>query len=212
MSMQGDLQGFLVTMANGATDGQVLMTPDQMALQTGISRDKVNKTLNNLMTRKRIELLRGENGRSITGYRVLEAPPDKRLRESAPAAEPKRRGRPPRAATVEQQPEEKHEPRHYRRRVAYTPMLDEYAGQKKRFEALTSELGDRIQATFKEDPLAEEALLLRERLELAEDQASDWRHKAEGWEQEVRALRTRHMQAVERKATESGAMVQHSTD
>ena len=215
MSMQADLSEFLTTLAHGATGEEVLITPEQMALQTGITRDKVNKTLNNLMTRKRIELLRGPNGRSITGYRLLEPPGDKRRRvdgadgEAKPA--PRSADKPAPQPAAEPEPEVR-EKRSYRRRYVFTPLLDNYQHQKQRFERLTSELGDRIEATFREDPMAEEALALKERLEVAEEQAADWRHKAEGWEHEARALRTRHMQAVERKAVEAGAMVQHSSD
>ena len=210
MSTQGDIQSFMTALANGTPDHRVDITPDQIALQTGITRDKVNRTLHNMMVRDKVELLRAENGRTIIGFRMLDTPPDKRRKTRAPAL-----------AVVEPQPVEEPKPstnghsapRTTRgRRVVYTPKLDEYARQKARFDKMVEEFGDRIEATFREDPMAEEALLLRERLDLVEDQAADWRHKAEGWEHEVNALRTRHIQAVERKAVEAGATVVHSTD
>ena len=212
MSAQGDITDFMVAMSNGTPNGKVDITPDQIALQTGITRDKVNKTLHNLMTRGRVELFRGPNGRSITGYRMLEAPPDKRRKsaeakpaESAPAPAPAR------SDGHESEPEAQ-PPKRHNRRIVYTPVLDEYLRQKAVFTRLVDQLGDRVEATFKDDPLAEEALQLRERLDLVEEQMLDWRHKAEGWEHETKALRTRHVQAVERKAVEAGAVVQHSSD
>lgn len=216
MSVQSDIAAFLTTLAKGATGQQVDITPDVIALQTGQSRDKVNKTLNNLMTRKRLELVRGPNGRAIIGYKLLEPPPDRRRRAGARASVPyevvaadekakaaMQNGAPKGTATVS---------RPVRNRQPYTPNLDRYEAAKKRFAVLTEELGDRVEATFREDPLAEEALLIRERVTLLEDQLHEWRQRASEAERERDGLRTRHMEATTKKALESGAMVQHSTD
>ena len=214
MSAQGDITDFMVALSNGAPDRKVDITPDQIALQTGITRDKVNKTLHNLMTRDKVKLFRGPNGRSIVGFQMLETVDRRRTKEPAPvdvalAAQPVAPAKP---STNGHAPAEPASPkRHYRRQVI-TPTLDEYVRQKSVYQRLVDELGDRVEATFREDPMAEEALQLRERLDIVEDQMLDWRHKAEGWEQEVKALRTRHVQAVERKAVEAGAVVQHSSD
>ena len=206
MSVQADIERFLGTLADGTKEKQVDITPDQIAVQTGISRDKVNKTLNNLMTRKRIDLMRGPNGRTITGYRLLEPPPDRRRRDGGHVLRP---------VSVEERDmlrrgEASRPPTPHRVRRAYTPMLDEYWSKKEQFNQMVSVLGDRVEATFREDPVAEEALLLKERLELAESSLSEWRHRAEDAEREVRDLRTRHIQAVTRKTMESGAVVVHS--
>lgn len=217
MSVQSDISEFLTAFAKGATGQRVDITPDVIALQTGQSRDKVNKTLNNLMTRKRIELVRGPNGRAIIGYKLLDPPPDRRRRAGARASVPyavvaaderakdalqngaSKGG----SATVS---------RPLRTRQVYTPTLDKYESAKRRFAVLTEELGDRVEATFREDPLAEEALLLRERVTLLEEQLHEWRSRATEAERERDGLRTRHMEATTKKALESGAMVQHSTD
>lgn len=206
MSMQQDLGQFLSSMAEGTIGKDVKMTPEQMALQTGIARDKVNKTLNNLSTRKRLELLRGENGRSIIGYRLLEPPTDRRRKASSnghvPVAAPKRRGRPPKVKVEEPAPVR-------RRRFVITPMTDAYAESKARYNRFVETMGDRVEAHFKEDPLAEEAMALKERLDMVEEQLAEaTRHNAE-LDRDNRALRTRHMQAVERKVMESGAAVVH---
>lgn len=216
MSVQADISEFLTTLAKGATGQQVNITPDKIALQVGHSRDQVNKTLSNLATRDRIELVRGPNGRTITGYKLLTPPPDKRRtkhpgRVPSPivAADEK-------AATSQQNGHAEpvsHTIRHIKRgRQVYTPLLDQYAEDKVKFERLLSEFGDRIEATFKEDPLAEEALLVKERLAILEESVGDYRSRAEEAEREVKALRTRHIQATTEKAMADGAMVQHSTD
>ena len=209
MSMQGDVQSFLATMAKDAKDQTVTITPDQIALQTGITRDKVNKTLNNLMTRKRIELLRGPNGRSITGYRMLEVPTDKRRRSNGNGHAPQPEHHVADQPEVQSAEPEEHQPRQYRRRLVITPLLDQYVAQKKKFEAIVEEFGDRIEASFRADPLAEEGLALQERLTIVEQQLHEWRARAEEAERNERALRTRHVQAVERKAVEAGAVAVH---
>lgn len=220
MSVQSQVTDFLSTLAKGA-EGPVTITPEQMALQMGLSRDKVNKTLSNLKARKRIELLRGKNGRDIIGYRMLEAPPDRRRRTSRYAEEDALA----RAEVVHLTPVPPHTNGQTngkvtptdavrtwarRGRQVYTPQLDAYVAARKKFAILTEELGDRIEATFREDPLAEEGLLLKERLLVVEEQLHEYRQRAEEAERERDALRTRHVQATTRKAVEAGAIVQHS--
>ena len=206
MSMQADIQSFLVSMADGATDKDVRITPEQVALQTGVSRDKVNKTLHNLMTRKRIDLLRGENGRAIIGYRLLEPPPDGRRRAHTNGSSRPSVPRAPRAAT---ETTEKAAPAVRRRRLVYTPLTDAYEESKVRYSIFVETLGDRIESSFKEDPQAEEAILLKERLALVEEQVHELRVANEELERDVRSLRTRHMRAVEQKASEAGAVLVH---
>lgn len=210
MSMQGDIQSFLTSVAEGATGKDIHMTPDQMALQTGISRDKVNKTLNNLSTRHRIELLRGPNGRAIIGYRLLEPPADRRRRDPQDGHVAPAQAKAPRAARTATEAAETPAPATRRRRLVFTPMTDAYEASKARYAKFVESMGDRVEASFREDPQAEEAVALKERLALVEDQLHEaTAHNAE-LERDVRALRTRHVQAVERKAVEAGAVAINS--
>jgi hypothetical protein len=207
MSVQSDIYDFMAALRPEDDSTFVPMTAAQIAIQTGQARDKVNKTLHNLMTRGKIELQRGTNGRDIVGFRMLE-PNDKR-----------RRGRPP-GVTTEPRPERAiralpaavlDAPQRRSRMIA-TPRIDEYASKKARYDQLTRELGDYFEGSFRTDPLAEEAMFLRDRLAVVEEQLIEARRNLRDVTDERDALRTKHIQATTRKAVEAGAMVQHSAD
>lgn len=193
MSVQSDVHNFLATIAKGATNGDYIpMDPGRVAEQVGTTRNKVNKTLFNLTQGNKIELQRGQNGRSITGFRLLAEPTLPRPRAL------KKEGRPRLERPVVLMPDQ---PR--RRRGLPTPHLDEYALSKEKFARLRDELGPFIEAEFKENPYAEEGLMLRERLAHIEDNYSETFRRNEELERDLRYLRGR----VNREQAESVAKV-----
>ena len=58
MSAQGDIATYLQSLSPEGGKDFIPITAEQVAQKTGVSRDKVNKTFYNLMTRGRIELVR----------------------------------------------------------------------------------------------------------------------------------------------------------
>lgn len=190
MSVQSDIHGFLSTIAKGATDGKfVPMDPGKVAEQVGVNRNKVNKTLFNLVHSGKIELQRGEDGRRIVGFKMLAEPSPPRVRRIENA------GRQRLARPALLSPEQART----RRRSLPTPHLDEYAASKAKFERLTEELGDFVQAEFNENPYAEEGLALRERLQHIEGNWADLITERDELRRDLRALRGR----VNRELAES---------
>jgi biotin operon repressor len=201
MSAQGQITEFLRAMK---PEGDVLpITPNQIALQTGISREQVNKTLYNLKAHSRVELVRGDNGREITGLKVIDL-------------EPRQRG----GARTPRNGETKHERVRYsdpvviegptRRQVSIrTPAIDEYGKAKARFETMRAELGDLVEATFRENPYAEEGLRLKDRLANIEQQFTELRREKEEVERDYRSLRARKMADIAAEVEKNGATVKH---
>lgn len=197
MSAQGQVTDFLRSLK---PEGDVLrLDPNKVALQTGVSREQVNKTLYNLKAHGRIELLRDEGGRAITGIKVIDL-------------EPRQRG----GARVKGQSAEKHtrvrgSEETVTRRFASlrTPMLDDYQRAKSRFEQMTSDFGDLVEATFRENPYAEEGLRLRERLAHIEAQYSDLRAERDELERDYRALRARKQATIAEEVAKNGTGVVH---
>lgn len=202
MSAQGQITEFLRAMK---TEGEMLpVSPNQIAIQTGISREQVNKTLYNLKAHNRVELVRGDNGREIVGLKVIDL-------------EPRQRGgaRTPRSGGTD-----KHERVRYsdpvviegatRRQLSIrTPAIDEYGKAKARFESLRSELGDMVEATFRENPYAEEGLRLKDRLASIEQQFSEVRREKDEVERDYRSLRARKLADIAAEAEKNGATVKH---
>jgi hypothetical protein len=191
MSVQSDVHTFLATVAKGADGDFVTMDPGKVAEQVGTTRNKVNKTLFNLTATGKIELQRGKNGRSITGFKLLEGPGEPRTPRSV-----RKVGRPRLEGPVVIRPDQ---PR--RRRGIPTPNLDDYASAKETFARLSDELGDLIDAQFRQNPWAEEGLLLRDRLAQIEGNYSVLVQENETLRRDVRALRGR----VNRELAESVA-------
>lgn len=182
MSVQSDVHQFLATVAKGSENGGfIAMDPGKVAEQVGTTRNKVNKTLFNLTHSGKIELERGPNGRSITGFKLLAEPS-----EVKPRAVAKRRGRQRLASPATIQPGQA-----LRRRSIQTPRLDEYEHSKQKFERLTRELGDFVHAEFNANPYAEEGLALRERLNHIEDTYGTVVRENEELKRDLRALRGR---------------------
>src|SRR5687768_7137593 len=147
MSVQSDVHSFLATVAKGSSNGDYIpMDPGKVADQVGTTRNKVNKTLFNLTQAGKIELERGPNGRSITGFKLLTEP--------AVQTRTIRKGGRTRLST----PSVIQPGQTMRRRSIQTPRLDEYEHSKAKFERLTRELGDLVTAEFRADPYAEEGL------------------------------------------------------
>lgn len=180
MSVQSDVHDFLTTIAKGSNGDFIPMDPGKVAEQVGTTRNKVNKTLFNLSHSDKIELQRGQNGRTIIGYKLLAEPSVKpravakvgRERLSSPLRlDPNRTRRKPRGYV--------------------TPALDEYEASKAKFERLTTELGDLITAEFKDNAYAEEGLLLKRRLEAVEEHYHELNEEVGTLRSEVRILRGR---------------------
>lgn len=193
MSAQGEITDFLRTLVS--EDGKfVPMTPNQIALQTGISRQQVNKTLYNLASRSRIELQRGANGRDIVGVKPLDLAP--RQRGRSPSAPRRVRYAAPVAA-----------PSGERRRTSIsTPSLDEYARAKSRFEQMQNDLGDLVEATFRGNPYAEEGIRLRDRLVSVEQQLIDVRRERDEYEHDLRSIRARKQADLRESAERDGSL------
>jgi hypothetical protein len=196
--VQGDIAEYLRRFSPDA-QGYIPLTPDQMAAQTGYARVKVNKSLFNLMSRGRIELIRGPNGRAIIGYRNLDAP-DRRRRSNGTTPTPER----VRLATPVVVP-----PAQPRPRGIMTPALDEYTRAKGRFNQLVNELGPLVEARFEENRYAEEGLRLRDRLNLIEPQFGQLRRELDEANRDLRVLRGRKQAEMTEAAITAGAMVQH---
>lgn len=195
MSAQGQVTDFLRALKpEGDT---VMLDPNQIALQTGVSREQVNKTLYNLKAHGRLEILRGANGREISGIRIIDL-------------EPRQRGG-SRAGSGKQERVRYADPIHSdaptRRSGLRTPALDEYARAKSRFESLRSELGDLVEASFRENPYAEEGLRLRERLGHMEAQLISVRTEKDEVERDYRSLRARKHADIALDAERNGVMV-----
>lgn len=198
MSVQSDIHEFLASVAKGHNGDFVPMEPGTMADQVGVSRNKINKTLFNLSTTGKIELQRAENGRNIIGFKVLEGPVQRQRNGT------KRLTRTRLAEPVTIQPGQVK-----RRRTLPTPAIDAYAHSKETFNRLTTELGEYITAEFNTNPIAEEALMLRERLDSIEGQWSDMRARLDEAEREARALRGRHQRELAEAVAKEGTAVSH---
>lgn len=195
MSAQGQIIDFIRSL--NAEPGSIIpLTTNQVALQTGINSQVVSKTFTTLKEQKRIEPQRGKNGRDIVGIKVLDL-------------EPRRKGpRAGRAKVIRQA--EKHrrvrlaEPRQIvpaaQRRLGKvgvpTPMTDQYARAKTDFARIQSDLGDFIEAQFKPNPFAEEALVIRERLASMEAELIELRMTNEALAAENRGIIARKRTAL----------------
>jgi biotin operon repressor len=199
MSAQGEVTEFLRAMK---PEGDTLpVTPNQIALQTGISREQVNKTLYNLKAHDRIELLRGPNGREIVGLKVIDLEPRQRggARPRTGASTPKReRVRYTEPVVLDGVSR--------RTTSIRTPALDEYGRAKSRFEAMRSDFGELVEATFRENPYAEEGLRLKERLASVEAQFSEVRREKDEVERDYKSLRARRHTEIAEAAEKSGAL------
>lgn len=197
MSAQGEVTEFLRAMK---PKGDTLpITPNQIAIQTGISREQVNKTLYNLSARSRVELLRGDNGREIVGLKLIDLEPRQR------GGARKKGGGVERVRYAD--PVEVHGTA--RRLSLRTPALDEYARAKSRFDSIKADLGELVEATFRENPYAEEGLRLRERLANIEQQLIEVRHEKDEVERDYRSLRARKMADIAAEVERTGTQVKH---
>lgn len=194
MSVQSDVHEFLATVANGANGDFLPMDPGKVAEQVGTTRNKVNKTLFNLTQAGKIELQRGSNGRSITGFKLLAGPSETKEPRTI-----RRQGRQRLASPMTLTPEQARRPR----RSWHTPALDDYAASKEKYERLTAELGDLVTAEFKENPWAEEGLILRERLLHIEGTYGEVMSENETLKRDLRALRGRVNRELAESVTKS---------
>lgn len=203
MSVQSELVQFLRRFSPEPGRDFVPLTPEEVAAQTGYSREKVNKTLFNLMVHGKVELVRGPNGRQIVGFRNTDAPVDARRREGAAPQRPARQ----RLASPMLI-----EPGHPKPRSFATPRLDEYLEAKRKFQRLTEELGPLVRAEFEENPYAEEANQLRMRLASVEAEFMRMRREHDEAMTDLRVLKGRRQADMTRSAMEAGALVTHSDD
>lgn len=174
MSTQGAIFDFMKTLKPEEESGYIPANANQIALQTGFDRDKVNKTLFNLSHTHKIELVRGPNGRDIIGYRVLDATERPARRQpvlSRPAPVTVTHARPGRARTTS------------------TPALDAYAMAKERFEAMRADFGELVEATFNENQYAEEGLRVKTRLDIMEARVVELQEELAEAERDLKYLR-----------------------
>lgn len=174
MSTQGAIFDFMKTLKPEEGDGYVPANANQIALQTGFDRDKVNKTLFNLSHTGKIELVRGPNGRDIIGYRVLDASERPARRQPVLSR--------PAPVTVAH-------PRPGRARTTSTPALDAYALAKERFEGMRADFGELVEATFNTNPYAEEGLRVKERLDIMEARVVELQEELAEAERDLKYLR-----------------------
>ena len=221
MSDSAAILAFLVERSGDKPGKKVKVDPGTIATETGITREKVNKTLANLRARGRVELLRGPNGRDIIGYELKPAKPDLRSAANRAAAGrgPKRARGPvrlPRVGSPESDAKltslERSAPKLVERltggiRRPFTPNIDRYATDKATFQNMRDMLGDRlVDATFKEDPVAEEALLIREQYDVLDRERKEWRLRAEAAERQLRDQQRATSASVAQRAHEAGAV------
>jgi hypothetical protein len=177
--VQSEIHEFLASVAKGQPDSKFIpLDPGTLATQVGTSRNKVNKTLFNLRVTDKIELERGPNGRSITGFKLLAGP-----------AERKRVARKPGRQRLDTPAVLNPGAPRRRSRGLPTPALDDYALAKQKFGRMRDELGDLVTAEFKTNPYAEEGLMLRDHLASVEEHYAETSGKVEGLERDLRALR-----------------------
>lgn len=201
MSVQSDVMDFLAAVAKGAESSDFLpMDPGKVAEQVGTTRNKVNKTLFNLTQTGKIELQRAQNGRNITGFKLLVDPATIRRRTTTNGRTVKRE-RFSKPVTIGPD-----QPRRVMRRAWHTPALDEYAASKEKYRRLTEELGDLVEAQFKENAYAEEGLMLRERLMAIEENYGPLHNENESLKRELRVLKGR----VHRELAESVAKTERA--
>lgn len=199
MSVQGDITQFLQSLEPDVKVGYVPLTAEQVAEKTNVSREKVNKTLYNLMTRGKVELVRGPNGRSVIGYRNV-SPAEGRVQRTTPKPDT---GRVRQAEPVMLQPGQA------RPRGIATPMLDEYEAARNIFNRTVERLGPLMDGQFKSNPYAEEGIRLRDRLGLIEPQVSELQRELEQANRDLRALRKQHQSEMLEGALQSGALATH---
>ena len=198
MSAQSEIHTFLAQVAKGSSGDFVPMDPGEVARQTGIARNMVNKTLFNLTSTGKLELKRGENGRSIVGFKVLAQPGEARR-------QPRVNGTAMHRPTVMQGGMTARK----LRRTVQTPHVDQYASAKDRFESMRSELGPLIDAKFNEDPMAEEALMLRARLDQIEGGWNEMAEELAITKRDLESLRRSSRRELAEAVSRSGATVQH---
>ena len=200
MSVQGDISAYLQSLEPDVTKGYVPATAEAVAEKTGVSREKVNKTFYNLMTRGKIELVRGPNNRSIIGYRNI-TPDESRVRVAGNGHRDTGRVRQAEPVKVEHGQQ--------RPRGLATPMLDEYQTAKQIFDRTVERLGPLMAAEFKANPYAEEGIRLRDRLATIEPQYSEMARELEQANRDLRALRRKHQTEMAEDAVKRGAVVTH---
>lgn len=149
MSISSQIMEYLMAMPKDQ-----LRTQDSQSIgkAVGTSADRASKLLYSLERTGRISLIR--SGRSITGVDEVIRPTGKPgVRVNRPAGSTDKR------TTAPSGP-----------RVVRTPMLDKYDHAKHRAEELSSVSDEYFEVTFHENPIAEEALRLREALARLEEQ------------------------------------------
>jgi hypothetical protein len=192
MSITASITKTIVTLAPNAGDS-VDMEPKELAQRVGADRQKVNQVVFALAQKGVISTKRGSNGRSIVGLTMVDPVTARRLAKGTS------RGSRARKEVVEEAVAK-----------TRTPHLDGYLRQKEHFVRLVKGLGDRIEATFREDPIAEEGLRLRARLEALEPQFSDLLKRASQEARDLRYLRERFKVEIA-DSVAAGVVVTEST-
>src|SRR3990172_6317671 len=173
MSVTADITKTIVTLAPNAGD-TVDMEPRELAQRVGTDRQKVNQIVFALAQKGVITTKRGDTGRSIVGFTRVDPVTARRLAKGTS------RGARTRKEVVDDATAR-----------TRTPHLDLYLRQKEHFLRLVKGLGDRIEATFREEPMAEEGLRLRARLEALEPQFTDLLKRANQDARDLKYLRDR---------------------
>lgn len=201
VSVQNDVYTHLAELAGNEVGKEVHVLSGDIAAQMGVTGEAVSKTFFNLNRHHKIEVLRGENGRSIIGFKLLQLPGEPRPSQRAPRmVERERQGEPVKV--------EAGMPTPARRRSLLTPNLDAYAETKAKFATMTASLGDLVTATFNDNAYAEEGIAVLGRLRSIEDQYTELRRRCDEQERDLKALRLLQEEKVRIKAGAAGVMVQ----
>jgi len=212
LSTQGTITEFLSRFGADATGDYIAITPAAISLQLGVERDLVSKTLYNLSHTGKIDLVRGSNNRDVVGYKIIDLS-DRRGQSPQPGV------RAARAAGVAKRAAAR--PRKVPAILAVlaapqkpaglkTPATDDYARAKKKFEALQHDFGDYVEASFKANPFGEEALALRDRLAVVEQELATTKRENDEAQRDLKVLRGRSHAAMAESVERSGAAVVHA--
>jgi DNA-binding MarR family transcriptional regulator len=194
MSIRSELFGQLASKSTGA-DGWITVSSAALAEELGRNATTVSKMLGSLADHGNIETRKDTDGR-VEAVRILREPRSYR-------------GSSNRSSNVVSMPQRKSAPRRFGENTR-TPNVDEYAKAKEAYEKVVPQLGVYVSASFKEQPLAEEALALKKHNEALLSQLQQLREQHSKLERDAAYLRKVNDDRLRKGLSEAGVLVEHS--
>lgn len=177
------------------SDGWIVATTTEVAEAVQRDTNLVSKYLNSLQQTGNLEARKDETGK-VEAFRILRAPRGytkggTRSRRSA------------------QNPSNGQAPRRVFGRNMSTPHTDEYGRAKAAFEHSLPQFGQYVDAKWEGNPLAEEALALKQHNEALTSQLSALRAKEEAMSRELEYLRMSNNKELREGLAKAGVLVAH---